>query len=113
MHRDIKPANLLLAPGGLVKVTDFGIAQAADSAPVTVTGQLLGTPGYLAPERVTGAPATSASDLYSLGIVAYQCLTGAPPFTGPALAVALAHRERPLPPLPASCPGTWSRWSLS
>ena len=105
VHRDIKPANLLLAPGGIVKVTDFGIAQAADSAPVTVTGQLLGTPGYLAPERVTGAPATSASDLYSLGIVAYQCLTGAPPFTGPALAVALAHRERPLPPLPCELPG--------
>jgi serine/threonine-protein kinase len=105
VHRDIKPANLLLAPGGLVKITDFGIAQAADSAPVTVTGQLLGTPGYLAPERVLGAPATSASDLYSLGIVAYACLTGGPPFTGPALAVALAHRERPLPPLPGHVPG--------
>jgi hypothetical protein len=105
VHRDIKPANLLLAPGGLVKITDFGIAHAADSAPVTVTGQLLGTPGYLAPERVLGAPATSASDLYSLGIVAYECLTGGPPFTGPALAVALAHRERPLPPLPGHVPG--------
>ena len=105
VHRDIKPANLLLAPGGLVKITDFGIAQAADSAPVTVTGQLLGTPGYLAPERVLGASATSASDLYSLGIVAYECLTGGPPFTGPALAVALAHRERPLPPLPGQVPG--------
>ena len=104
VHRDIKPANLLLAPGGLVKITDFGIAQAADSAPVTVTGQLLGTPGYLAPERVMGAPATAASDLYSLGIVAYECLAGAPPFTGPALAVALAHRERPLPPLPGQVP---------
>jgi hypothetical protein len=105
VHRDIKPANLLLAPGGLVKITDFGIAQAADSAPVTGTGQLLGTPGYLAPERVMGAPATAASDLYSLGILAYECLTGAPPFIGPALAVALAHWERPLPPLPAQVPG--------
>jgi eukaryotic-like serine/threonine-protein kinase len=104
VHRDIKPANLLLAPGGLVKITDFGIAQAVDSAPVTGTGQLLGTPGYLAPERVMGAPATAASDLYSLGIVAYECLAGAPPFTGPALAVALAHWERPLPPLPAQVP---------
>ena len=104
VHRDIKPANLLLAPGGLVKITDFGIAQAVGSAPVTGTGQLLGTPGYLAPERVTGAPATAASDLYSLGIVAYECLAGAPPFTGPPLAVALAHWERPLPPLPGQLP---------
>jgi serine/threonine-protein kinase len=104
VHRDIKPANLLLAPGGIVKITDFGIASAADSAPITRTGQLVGTPGYLAPERAMGAPATPASDLYSLGIVAYECLVGAPPFTGPALAVALAHREHPLPPLPGWLP---------
>ncbi len=104
VHRDIKPGNLLLAPGGLVKISDFGIAYAADSAPVTGTGQLLGTPGYLAPERTMGTPATAASDLYALGVVAYECLAGAPPFTGPALAVALAHRERPLPPLPGWVP---------
>ena len=104
VHRDVKPGNLLLAPGGIVKITDFGIASAADSAPVTRTGQLVGTPGYLAPERAMGAPATPASDLYSLGIVAYECLSGAPPFTGPALAVALAHRDRPIPPLPAWVP---------
>jgi hypothetical protein len=104
VHRDIKPGNLLLAPGGIVKITDFGIARAADSAPVTSTGQLVGTPGYLAPEQAMGEPATSASDLYALGIVAYECLAGAPPFTGPALAVALAHRERPLPPLPGQVP---------
>jgi serine/threonine-protein kinase len=104
VHRDIKPANLLLAPGGIVKITDFGIAHATDSAPVTVTGQLVGTPGFLAPERAMGAQATAASDLYSLGIVAYECLVGAPPFTGLALAVALAHHERPLPPLPAQVP---------
>ena len=104
VHRDIKPANLLLAPGGIVKITDFGIAHATDSAPVTATGQLVGTPGYLAPERAIGAQATAASDLYSLGIVGYECLVGAPPFTGLALAVALAHHERPLPPLPAQVP---------
>jgi len=104
VHRDVKPGNLLLAPGGVVKITDFGIARAADSAPVTGTGQLVGTPGYLAPEQAMGEPATPASDLYALGIVAYECLTGAPPFTGPALAVALAHRERPLPPLPGQVP---------
>src|SRR6516165_6741247 len=104
VHRDIKPANLLLAPGGIVKITDFGIAHATDSAPMTVTGQLVGTPGFLAPERAMGAQATAASDLYSLGIVGYECLAGAPPFTGLALAVALAHHERPLPPLPGHVP---------
>src|SRR6516225_8436310 len=104
VHRDIKPANLLLAPGGIVKITDFGIAHATDSAPMTGTGQLIGTPGYLAPERAMGAQATAASDLYSLGIVAYECLAGTPPFTGLALAVALAHSERPLPPLPGQVP---------
>jgi serine/threonine-protein kinase len=104
VHRDVKPGNLLLAPGGVVKITDFGIARAADSAPVTGAGQLVGTPGYLAPEQAMGEPATPASDLYALGIVAYECLTGAPPFTGPALVVALAHRERPLPPLPGQVP---------
>ena len=104
VHRDIKPGNLLLAPGGIVKITDFGIAHATDTAPMTSTGQLVGTPGYLAPERAMGAQATAASDLYSLGIVAYECLVGAPPFTGLALAVALAHSERPLPPLPGQVP---------
>ena len=102
IHRDVKPANLLLAPGGIVKVTDFGIAHTVSSVPVTATGELIGTPGYLAPERVVGEQATSASDLYALGMVAYECLSGAPPFTGPALEVALAHRDLPLPPLPSS-----------
>jgi serine/threonine-protein kinase len=102
IHRDIKPANLLLAPGGTVKITDFGIAHTIGSVPVTVSGELIGTPGYLAPERAGGEPATPASDLYSLGVVAYECLAGAPPFTGTALEVAIAHRDRPLPPLPPS-----------
>jgi serine/threonine-protein kinase len=64
----------------------------------------MGTPGYIAPERVSGAQAQPPSDLYALGIVAYECLTGAQPFTGSALEVALAHRDRPLPPLPAWVP---------
>ena len=102
IHRDIKPANLLLAPGGTVKITDFGIAHTIGSAPVTATGELIGTPGYLAPERAMGERATTASDLYSLGMVAYECLAGTPPFRGAPLEVALAHRDRPLPPLPPS-----------
>ena len=104
IHRDVKPANLLVAPEGTVKVTDFGIAHAVGSVPLTLTGNLLGTPGYLAPERASGAQATPATDLYALGIVAYECLAGAPPFAGPPLDVTLAHRDLPLPPLPADLP---------
>jgi serine/threonine-protein kinase len=104
VHRDIKPANLLLAADGQVKITDFGIAHVAGSVPVTRTGTVMGTPAYLAPERVSGASATSASDLYSLGVVAYECLSGAQPFTGKPLEVAAAHRDLPLPPFPHAVP---------
>jgi hypothetical protein len=102
IHRDIKPGNLLLTPDATVKITDFGTAHTIGSAAVTASGELIGTPGYLAPERAEGEHATPASDLYSLGMVAYECLAGVPPFTGTALEVALAHRDRPLPPLPPS-----------
>ncbi len=104
VHRDIKPGNLLVGPDGTVKITDFGIAYAAGSAPLTRTGALIGTPAYLAPERVAGASAGPASDLYSLGIVAFECLAGAPPFTGTPIEVALAHQYQSLPPLPATVP---------
>jgi serine/threonine-protein kinase len=104
VHRDIKPGNLLVSRRGQLKITDFGIAHAAGSAPLTSPGTLIGTPAYLAPEQVTGGHATPSTDLYALGIVAFQCLTGRPPFNGPPLAVALAHQERPLPPLPPSVP---------
>jgi eukaryotic-like serine/threonine-protein kinase len=102
IHRDVKPGNLLLNHSGTVKITDFGLAHTVGSVSVTVSGELVGTPGYLAPERAVGEKAGPASDLYSLGIVAFECLTGARPFTGPPLEVAVAHRDRPLPPLPAS-----------
>jgi serine/threonine-protein kinase len=102
IHRDIKPANLLISPGGVVKITDFGISDAADSAPITAANLLIGTPAYLAPERVTGVRATQATDLYALGIVGYECLTGSLPFDGHGMQMAMAHRERPLPPLPES-----------
>jgi eukaryotic-like serine/threonine-protein kinase len=104
VHRDVKPANLLLDSGGTVKITDFGIAHTIGSAPVTITGELIGTPGYLAPEQVGGARATSASDLYALGVVAYECLAGVAPFEGTPLQVALAHQQCPMPPLPSSVP---------
>src|SRR5580658_6950816 len=102
IHRDIKPANILFAPGDAVRITDFGIAHAVGSAPVSSTGMVMGTPGYIAPERVSGAQAGPASDLYALGVVAYECLAGSQPFSGAALDVAIAHRDRPLPPLPTS-----------
>ena len=104
VHRDIKPGNLLLSRDGAVKITDFGIAHAAGSAPITRMGTLMGTPGYLAPERAAGAPATPAADMYSLGVVAYECLAGAPPFSGDPLEVAAAHRHLPLPPLSSAVP---------
>ncbi len=104
LHRDIKPGNLLLSRDGLIKITDFGIARVAGSMVQTQTGGLTGTPAYLAPERVTGAPATAAVDIYALGVVAHQCLTGQVPFAGEPLVVALAHVERDMPPLPPSVP---------
>jgi serine/threonine protein kinase len=103
VHRDMKPGNVLI-DGGRVKIADFGIARAVGAVPVTRAGQVMGTPAYLSPEQVAGLPATPASDLYGLGMIAYECLTGRPPFGGTALAVALAHRDRPLPPLPATVP---------
>jgi eukaryotic-like serine/threonine-protein kinase len=104
VHRDIKPANLLLTRDGTVKVTDFGISYAAGSAPMTASGMLVGTAGYMAPERLGGGPVTGAADLYALGIVGYEALAGQPPFTGTPLEVAVKHRDQPLPPLPASVP---------
>jgi eukaryotic-like serine/threonine-protein kinase len=104
LHRDIKPGNLLVGAGGAVKITDFGISYAAGSAPLTRTGTVIGTPGYLAPERLAGAGAGPSGDVYSLGMVAYQCLSGGLPFTGTAVEIALAHQHQPLPPLPMSVP---------
>jgi serine/threonine-protein kinase len=104
VHRDVKPGNLLTGADGMVKITDFGIAQALGSEPVTRTGGLIGTPAYLAPERGAGCAATPAADLYALGVVAYHCLSGRLPFEGEPLAVVIAHMEGDMPPLPASVP---------
>jgi serine/threonine-protein kinase len=80
IHRDVKPGNVLVGPGGTVKVTDFGIAKAAFAGDITTTGKLLGTALYLAPEQVADQPADHRADLYALGIVLYEMLTGRPPF---------------------------------
>jgi eukaryotic-like serine/threonine-protein kinase len=103
VHCDMKPANVLV-DDGRVKIADFGIAQAAGAVQETQAGLVTGTPGYLSPEQVAGLPATPASDLYGLGMIAYECLTGRPPFRGSPLAVAYAHMDRPLPSLPATVP---------
>ena len=93
VHRDVKPANLLVTPDGTVKITDFGIARAADAVALTQTGQVIGTPQYLSPEQAEGKPATQASDIYSLGVVLYECLAGHRPFDADSsVATALVNR---------------------
>jgi len=106
VHRDVKPGNLLVTPTGGVKVTDFGIARAAAEAPLTATGQVMGTAAYLSPEQATGRrDLTPAVDVYALGVVAHEMLAGQRPFTGESqVAIALAQVNDPPPPLPASVP---------
>jgi beta-lactam-binding protein with PASTA domain/predicted Ser/Thr protein kinase len=99
VHRDIKPHNVLVAPDGRLKVTDFGIARSGTSQ-MTETGSIIGTAQYLSPEQAKGAPVTPASDIYSVGIVLYEMLTGSVPFTGDTpLEIAMKHlSSTPLPP---------------
>ena len=105
VHRDVKPANLLVTPDRQVKVTDFGIARAASSSAITSTGQVMGTPQYLSPEQARGETATSASDVYALGVVAFECLAGYRPFQKETpVATAIAHLHDPVPPLPDDVP---------
>jgi eukaryotic-like serine/threonine-protein kinase len=98
IHRDVKPGNILLRPDGVVKITDFGISRATNSVPLTATGAIMGTAFYLAPEQALGKPTTPASDVYSLGVVAYECLTGARPFPGESPAGVALAQVRDLPP---------------
>jgi serine/threonine-protein kinase len=101
VHRDIKPGNLLITPENRVKITDFGIARIADQVPLTATGQVMGTVQYLSPEQASGHPASPSTDIYSLGIVAYEALAGKRPFTGESqVAIAMAQINDAPPPLP-------------
>lgn len=105
VHRDVKPANLLVTPDRQVKITDFGIARAADGLALTLTGQVMGTPAYISPEQARGEPATEASDIYALGVVLYEALAGRRPFVGQTpITTALAHVREPVPDLPSSVP---------
>ena len=105
VHRDVKPANLMVTPEGRVKVTDFGIARPQDHEPLTATGQVMGTAHYLAPELARGHLATALSDVYALGVVAYECVAGRRPFEGDnQVAVATAHLSEQPPALPLELP---------
>jgi serine/threonine-protein kinase len=99
VHRDVKPQNVLLNGDGEAKVTDFGIARSLDvEHGVTQTGTVLGTSNYLSPEQATGQPVTPATDIYSLGVVLYELLTGDVPFSGDNfVAVAIKHRDEAVP----------------
>ncbi|MGV8885798.1 MAG: protein kinase domain-containing protein [Microbacteriaceae bacterium] len=103
VHRDIKPGNLLITPDGRVKITDFGIARIADQVPLTATGQVMGTVQYLSPEQASGHSASPSTDIYSLGIVAYEALAGRRPFTGESqVAIAMAQINETPPELPVT-----------
>ena len=103
VHRDVKPGNLLVTQNGQVKITDFGIAKAAEAVPLTRTGMVVGTAQYVSPEQAQGQDVGSASDVYSLGVVGYEMLAGSRPFTGDTgISVALSHVNDAPPPLPTS-----------
>lgn len=105
VHRDLKPANMLITPEGRVVLVDFGIARTADAEPLTQTGTIVGTADYISPEQSAGQSATSRSDLYALGMVAYECLTAHKPFRRETdVATAIAHLREEAPALPGEVP---------
>jgi len=105
VHRDVKPGNLLVRPNGTLVLTDFGIARSALVGQLTVAGSVLGTASYISPEQASGAVATAASDVYALGVVAYQCLSGHRPFDGATpIEIAMKHVRDTPRPLPSDIP---------
>ena len=98
VHRDVKPENLMVTRDGVVKVADFGLARAFADAQITEAGNVTGTVQYLAPEQLQGEPADPRTDLYALGVVAFELLTGRLPFTGETpMAIAYKHIHEPMP----------------
>jgi eukaryotic-like serine/threonine-protein kinase len=105
VHRDVKPGNVLVGRDGVVKITDFGIAWSASDVPLTQTGQVVGTAHYLSPEQADGGKASPASDVYALGMIAYECLAGRRAFDGEnAVQIALRQLNDVPGPLPAAVP---------
>jgi eukaryotic-like serine/threonine-protein kinase len=104
VHRDIKPQNLLLRRDGVVKVADFGIARTLQGTQLTQVGTVLGTVAYLAPEQAAGERVTAAADIYSLGAVAYELLTGHTPYEFESLADLAVKQQEPPPPIPEAPP---------
>jgi len=94
VHRDIKPQNLLLAPEGMLKIADFGIARSLDGTQLTEAGTVLGTAAYVAPEQAAGDPVTAAADIYALGAVLYELLTGRPPYVADTLQELFVKQRR-------------------
>jgi serine/threonine protein kinase len=106
VHRDVKPANVLIGADARVHLADFGIARIVDSAHVTRTGDVLGTPAYFAPEQVSGEPVGPPADVYALGLIMLECLTGQREYDGSSIEVAMARLTRQ-PEIPTSLPGIW------
>jgi eukaryotic-like serine/threonine-protein kinase len=104
VHRDVKPANVLISAEGQVKLGDFGVARLAEGSTGGTAGAVMGTPRYMAPEQARGHKTTPATDVYSVGVVLYEMLAGAPPFSGSGIDLALSHVQDPPPPLPDSIP---------
>lgn len=105
VHGDVKPANVLIAPGGQVKITDFGLAKLLGGGGDQSTATVVGTPTYMAPEQARGRSITPASDVYSIGVVLFEMLAGRPPFGGGSpVEVALRHLQDPIPALPPTTP---------
>ncbi|WP_194898361.1 serine/threonine-protein kinase, partial [Catenulispora pinisilvae] len=104
VHRDVKPANLMLRDGAVV-VTDFGVARTADARRLTAADVVLGTAVYAAPEQARHSMVSPAADQYAVGVIAYECLTGFPPFDGDTpLGIMMKHLQEPVPPLPDTVP---------
>lgn len=114
IHRDVKPANIMVSRTGEVKITDFGVSYSTDQGQITQDGMVVGTAQYISPEQAQGQQATPQSDLYSLGVVAYEGLCGHRPFTGKTpVDIAAAHVNEPVPPLPDSVDWQLSEFILS